>query len=268
MFKKILVPLLDGAFDPVALKAALSMACRYNAHVAAFHLGEDPSSASDGAASRMARSRFVAAATAFGVPIEDGRDVPTAASASWHDASLSFPAEIGLAVRSADLVVFSADTIDPHSLLGSILQSTLLDSGHPVLLVPGRCTTPFGRRVAVAWNGDPEARHATDGGLPLLQRADAIVVLCDPVVSKDPASMRRLQDFLASHRLDAEIVTLGSRNRGTAQALVDRAKQLKADILVMGAHPVPHRASHGNALRGTVTRNVIDHVEIPILMAS
>ncbi len=267
-FKKILVPVLDGTSDLVALKAALTMACRYNAHVDALHIREEPSTAASRDISRTARSRFMAAATAFGVGVDDGVDDLNSASASWHEGVIRFPEEIGLAARNTDLVVFAADTIDLHSKLGRVLQATLLESGHPVLIVPGSSPAPFGRRVAVAWNGDREARHAISSALPLLRRADAVFVLCDPALSRNKAQAQQLQDFLRQHDLEAEIIPIEAQGRRTDQALVDRAKALGADILVMGAHPVPFRASQGSEPTGTVTRHVLDHVDMPTLLAS
>lgn len=271
LFKKILVPVLEGTTELAALKAALALACRYNAHVDALHIDDGPLSASAREAARHVCDRFLAAAAAYGVPMREGYQDPSSVSASWREVVVRFPEEIGFAAHDADLVVFAADRIDLNNRLGRILQATLLDSGRPVLIVPGGTAAPFGRRVAIAWNGDREARHAVDGALPLLGRADAVLVLCDPAILGDAAKSQVLQACLARHNLRAEIVPLEVRDRQTPQALVDQAKALGADVLVMGAHPVPGRALPfpvALGVTGAVTRHVFDHVEIPMLMAS
>ena len=196
---------------------------------------------------------------------------PSSVSASWREVTVRFPEEVGFAGHEADLVVFAADRIDLNSRLGRILQTTLLDSGRPVLIVPGGTAAPFARKVAITWNGDREVRHAVDGAVPLLGRADAVVVLCDPAVLGDDAKSQELQACLMRHNLAAEIVSLDERDRQTPQVLVDKAKALGADILVIGAHPIPGRALPFPAtlgVTGVVTRHVFDHVEMPMLMAS
>ena len=271
LFKKILVPVLEGTAELAALRAALVIACRYNAHVDAIHIRNEPWSALAQEAARQACNRFVAAAAAYGVPMQERGADPSSVSASWREVTIRCPEEIGFAARDTDLVVFAADSIDLNSRLGRILQATLLDSGRPVLIVPGGTAAPFGCRVAIAWNGDREARHAVDSALPLLGRAEAVAVLCDPAVLGDAAKSQELQAFLARHNLRAEIVPLDVQDRRSPQALVDRAKALGADVLVMGAHPIPGRALPFPAalgVTGAVTRYVFDHVEMPMLMAS
>ncbi|KAA0679490.1 universal stress protein [Roseomonas genomospecies 6] len=270
-FKKILVPVLEGAAEFAAFRAALTIACRYNAHVDALHIGDEPLSTSAREAARQAYSRFMVAVAAYGVPMQERAADPSSVSASWREVTICVPEEIGFAAHDAKLVVFAADSIDLNSRLGRILQTTLLDSGRPVLIVPGGTAAPFGRKVAIAWNGDREVQHAVDGAVPLLGRADAVVVLCDPAVLGDAVKSQELQACLTRHNLAAEIVPLDQRGRQTSQVLVDKAKALGADILVIGAHPIPGRALPFPAtlgVTGAVTRHVFDHVEMPTLMAS
>ncbi len=87
---------------------------------------------------------------------------------------------MALHARYADLAIVKQD--DPKdrniSQAGHIVETTLLSSGRPVLVVPyaGDFAT-LGQNVLVGWKSEREAARAVNDALPLLQQARSVTVL-------------------------------------------------------------------------------------------
>ena len=174
------------------------------------------------------------------------------------------------AARWTDLVVVERPQLNPDAPTGwGLVSRTVFGSSAPVVVVPDSCTIErAGTRIVVAWNASREAIRAIRGALPLLQRADAVVVLeGEPV--ENPFGLRHLpkldlRAWLARHDVKAEFRAFKppSKERGTA--LLEAARAAGADLIVMGAWG--HSRITELVLGGT-TRFLFQSSDLPLLVA-
>ena len=173
--------------------------------------------------------------------------------------------------RFADLTVLgqfdrsaAADGVAPEELN----EQVVLNSGRPVLVLPFAGTFPvIGKRVAVAWNAEREAARALSDAMPMLEKADevtVITVLTQASSSAAEAPRVGVLDHLAFHGVTAEQTHFTVTDIGAMDALLARAMDTGADLLVMGAHghygfPFLHR--------GSGTRHVLRTCPVPLLLS-
>ncbi len=80
--------------------------------------------------------------------------------------------------RYGDLaVVARQDPADQQIGPVGLVESLVLTSGRPTIVLPPRCTATRSRRIVVGWNAGREATRAVADALPLLVRADAVEIL-------------------------------------------------------------------------------------------
>lgn len=140
------------------------------------------------------------------------------------------------------------------------MRAALFTTDRPVLVVPPAATGNFGRRVAIAWRDDERATRAVLAGLRCLTRAESVFVIAGV---RSAAAAPAMPAILAEHDVNAElhIIPIGAGAFGAT--LLGKAHELGADMLMMGAY-------EHNPLRefllGGVTRYMLDHIDIPVLM--
>ncbi|MBD0275831.1 MAG: universal stress protein [Acetobacteraceae bacterium] len=180
---------------------------------------------------RAAQARFRAAAE------REGRRT------GWRS-FLEHPADaLGREARAADLLVLGRGrgaswqgtswAVDPGDVL--------MRAGRPVLVVPPGVSALEGRRVLVAWKDTREARRAVADALPLLVRAEEVLVL--EVVQDDAEEVEQARGraddavaFLARHGAPARGGAAGLRGPAGADELLFAAERQGADLIVAGAY--------------------------------
>ena len=149
----------------------------------------------------------------------------------------------------------------------SDLASLILAVGLPCIVVPPEpVQTVALSRIMIAWNGSPEALRAVHGALPLLQRADDVLLLrgapgetFQEVSWKPPFD---IDAYLNRHGIRARAQELPDNGRGTGEALLEQADRFHADLLVMGAYG---RSRFSEWALGGVTRHVLWNARLPVL---
>jgi nucleotide-binding universal stress UspA family protein len=97
--------------------------------------------------------------------------------------------------------------------------------------------------VVVGWTGSRATARALHDALPLLERAEHVTVLSLQLPARDESGVEfpslDVAAHLRTHQVDAsyERVILGEV--GVADHLLNRAADLDADLIVVGA-PAPH----------------------------
>ncbi len=137
------------------------------------------------------------------------------------------------------------------------LHAAIFDTSRAVLIAPPRSTGAFGRVVAVAWKDDERAPKAVLAAMPILAKAETVHVLRARV---DEAVVPAI---LAEHGIAAQAHAVRGHDGPVGAQLLKLAHELGADLLVMGAY------AHGEwreALLGGVTRYMLDHADLPLLM--
>jgi nucleotide-binding universal stress UspA family protein len=289
MLRKILLPLSGSPHDAAALRAAFDLARSFGAHVEGLFVRIDPRDAvpllgegMSGAivddivrtaeaesmrASRAAGAAFEAARMAAGVPGVERLPGPGAPSARWME-RVGRPDElVAREARLADLTVFAqpAVTTDVDSTL--VLETALLASGRPLLLVPDAPFAAVGSAVAIAWNGSAEASAAVFAAMPFLARAAAVHVLTvgtDGTGETGALAGEGLVEYLACHGIAAHARRLHPGAEPVGAGLAAAAAESGAGLLVMGGYG---HSRVREMILGGVTRYVIGRAGIPVLMA-
>jgi nucleotide-binding universal stress UspA family protein len=177
---------------------------------------------------------------------------------------------LSMHARYADLVILGQ--VDPYkpSYVGSDLpEQVVLASGRPVLIVPHDWAPgPIGERVVIAWDASREAARAVSDALPILGRAESVLVL-----SVDPRSTpldhgelpgADIASHLARHEIEVEVQTVETDRMEIGDALLSFAADRGRDLLVMGAYG---HSRVRELVLGGATRTVLRSMTLPVLMA-
>jgi nucleotide-binding universal stress UspA family protein len=169
-------------------------------------------------------------------------------------------------VRLFDLVIAGQGTPDEAQDSARLMETIVFGSGRPTIVVPYIQSSPASlTSVLVAWDGSAPAARALADAVPLLAQAGRIELLClDAKVLKGYDEQgTALTQHLARHRIDATFrcvptfVDIGN-------ALLSRAADMGADLLVMGAYG---HSRLREAVFGGVTRTLLNAMTIPVLMS-
>ncbi|NRF71127.1 universal stress protein [Aquincola sp. S2] len=171
----------------------------------------------------------------------------------------------------SDLVVVGQPDPDRADCLlqRDTVESVVLHSARPTLIVPyaGQFGT-IGQRVMVAWDDSREAARAVADALPLLRRAEQVQVVAwqeGSLEGSAPLAERlgTLRQWLAWHGVAAE-TSVETSGIAIAEAMLSRAADLDADMLVMGAYG---HMRWTERMLGGATRGLLDAMTVPVLMA-
>ena len=137
-------------------------------------------------------------------------------------------------------------------------------TGRPVLIAPGTIPEKLGETVLVGWNKTIQSARAVACTMPFLDRVKRVIVFTVVTGAKQGPSVQEVARTLAWSDIKAEVKEVRPEGRRVGQILLEEAKQSGADLLVMGAY------SHSRwreMILGGVTRYVLEHADIPVLMA-
>lgn len=158
--------------------------------------------------------------------------------------------------RGADLIVAARPS--PHLSRGQVpdLVELLMDASAPVFLVPASGQAFEGRRVVVAWKDTLETCRAITAALPMLVRAEEVVVAAVSKAGRDddPSARAEVVDRLKRHGVAASGRIIARGSGAVAEDLENAADLVGADLLVLGAFG--HSRLQEWALGG-VTRDLV-----------
>ena len=274
-YKDIVVQIADGTDGAMRLKVALDLAVLHGAHITGLYV-EPPLpmsafpeipvpaeviNAQEAAAAQRLTSleqQFAHASGQAGV------------SAEWRVSHADTVTALNVNARYADLLVTGHSEDGSVSWFGmAATKHIALESGRPVLVVPcGAKVTSLGQRVLVAWNGSREAVRAVHDALPLLVHASFVqVVVINPQVGYGEHGAVPGADIclhLARHGIKAEAYVGHSDSQAIGAALLTQATAIGADLVVMGAYG---HSRFRELVLGGVTRHLLQHLRVPMLMA-
>jgi nucleotide-binding universal stress UspA family protein len=180
------------------------------------------------------------------------------------------PAILARIARNTDLVIVGEPNPEESGTDEAVLVETaFMDTGRPALVVPAagaRALPP--RRVLIAWNGSREASRAVHDALPLLRRAEDVIVLIVDAgklgVRFGPQPGTGILAHLGRHEIAARVKAVESGGAATGRLILAQAGEEGADLVVMGGY------SHSRLrqmMLGGVTRHLLDRMSLPILLA-
>ena len=197
--------------------------------------------------------------------------------AEWRVIDSGFPdiADSAIAeARSAELVIASQTDYGPDgSIERDLVVRLVMESGRPVLIIPKKGNfAPRGEGIAekaiIGFNGTKESSRAMFDALPLLRLVkETRLVWVDPYrQSGEAGEIPGVEEatVLSRHGIKVIAEPMMTTGHNAGEALLMRANDLGADLLVMGAYA---HSRMREFVFGGATRHVLEHMTIPVLMS-
>lgn len=272
-YKDILVLADTDAANDTRLDLAAALAARHQAHLAALHVSPPPYlmvvpgadvspaliEAQDDYLREQAELTRQAVARAHQ---RSGQDF------EWRHVKNDLREAALLHSRYADLVIAgqAAGDGDEPRAMAVLAEMMVFDSGRPVLMVPrhGRFAM-VGERVLIAWKRTRESTRAVHDALPILKQAKSVVVMeINPEKNDRHIAGADIATHLARHGVKAEVSSTVADDIDAGNAILSRAADLSADLLVMGAYG---HSRLREFVFGGVTLEILRHMTLPVLMS-
>jgi nucleotide-binding universal stress UspA family protein len=259
--RDILVTLDSSVPGEVRLRLALALASSRKARLTAAYVLPAPRSAAAGGPERAEEieRQFRGELHYRGIEgewclLEEGDPTELVESANTVDLTI-------LGQQSSRARADSAGEFAPDAVV--------VEVGRPILVVPyaGKFEA-VGRRPLIAWDGSREAARALGDALPLIEGAEAATVMYIGGSEKQLERAQPALDRVVHHLQRHGIKASGKATRGgdipTSDLLLSRAADLDADMIVAGAY---HHSPIREALLGGVSRELLRHMTVPVLMS-
>ena len=287
--KTVLAPVTGSNCDISVLGAALALARMSRAHIQVLFLHRNPQdvlvphvgyelsmgvvdSLVESAKQQINHDRTTARAS-YDAWCADSGVVEVDNPASDHDAdtTVSYSEVIGdlftnlaEAGRMVDMICLARASDDATADEASLIQAALMETGKPVVLVPGDSKPEAIKSIAIAWNGSRESARAVSLAMPLLESAEIVSVIAATSDDVKPEDVTAFADSLKWHGINARPSMFALNDVNLTQRLQDEAAKTDAQLLVMGAY------SHSRLrefVLGGVTDEIINDGRMPVLMA-
>jgi nucleotide-binding universal stress UspA family protein len=124
--------------------------------------------------------------------------------------------------------------------------------------------------VLLTWNASRESAHALREAMPLLKRAEALVVLSSEPdtgnydLANGHPHAQALSRLLESHGIEAVSSGISDPDMDVSDAIIDQASGMNADLIVMGAYG---HARLREIILGGVTRDLLKHAPVCLFLA-
>lgn len=187
------------------------------------------------------------------------------AHTEWIIAEGDPPSALAQAAIRHDLLVVD-HPVEPEDMISDV-PAIVLKAGVPCIVTPhhGHHFGPIGR-IAVGWNGSPEAMRALHSALPFVQDKD-VLLMSGELREADRGTVWRTPFDVCEYlrrrgaRVEECAITASPSNAGGA--LLEEAMHFRADLLVMGAYG---RSRFSEWLLGGATRYALAWAEMPLLL--
>ena len=213
--------------------------------------------------SRKARATFDAICKAHDIA---KADVPPASglSAAFHVEEGEEADVLVERLRGNDFAVVPGGGVK-GGMRSSSLAHLLLTSGRPLILSPAAPKNDSPKTIAIAWKATPESARAVAASIPLLAKADKVVVLIasEGGYDADDDATGAVISHLRWHGVDAEIREVLPAGRAASEAILDAVRDVRADLLVMGAYG---RGRLSEIVFGGFTHRILSNTELPVFL--
>ena len=174
--------------------------------------------------------------------------------------------------KYSDLLVLGQDhPEDLDNASYGLADSLLFEGACACMVVPhsGKLG-PLAKRVLVTWNASRESARALREAMPLLSRAETVVMLSsepdegDSSIARGHPHAQELARFLESHGIEAISSGISDPDMSTTDAIIGQAAEMNADLIVMGAYG---HTRLREIILGGVTRDLLKLAPMPLLLA-
>ncbi|MEQ9491835.1 MAG: universal stress protein [Alphaproteobacteria bacterium] len=185
----------------------------------------------------------------------------------WNHAAGPVADTIARIGRCSDLVVIGQEDEDIDVVTyRDAPDDIVFSAGRPVLVVPYTgIAGSMGENILVAWDHSRESARAVADAMPFLERAKSVsVVSVDPKHSEGDVPGADIARYLSEHGIDVTVNRFTDKELAVDDVLLNQVADSGADMLVMGAYG--HSRLREMVLGG-VTRHILDHMTVPVLMS-
>jgi len=167
----------------------------------------------------------------------------------------------------SDIVVMSqqnSEDIDDYHT--GLIDDVVLGCGRPVLVLPYiGVPENFGSTILLAWNGSRESVRALHDTMPLLQKAQKVIVMTvNPETDSDHIAGADISVHLARHDVRTVVNSTVSGDIDIGDTLLSRAADEGVDLIVMGGYG---HSRFRELVLGGATRHLLHHMTVPVVMS-
>ena len=235
--KNILVPVeMHSAIDSVLQTAALT-ARRFDSYIEGMPLGPDLpdlvafdmpvswSIADQNTWKDMAdeaHERFAGFMSGHGlVERGNGHQKPTY---GWTGESAFGESQIGSYARIFDCTVLGRPGPERGDPRMATAETVLFESGKPIILAPPKAPEKMGETIVIAWNNSVETARASAMAMPLLLKAQKVIVMTVEEFRSDGPAGDLYADMLRGHGVNAEFILRSAKHRNSGEAVLRGAE--------------------------------------------
>ena len=275
MVKDIIVNLSVTTEGSIVGKYAISVAAAFQAHLTGVAFIYDPIVPISGAgyipvdvietqrednetAAEVAIKNFNAASKQAGISAE-----PLMTSASLSGAGDQF----ARMARRFDLAVVGQAQPDISAMEQIIGETTLFESGRPMIMVPYIQQAPFKTdNVMICWDGSRTAARAIADAIPIIRKSGRveIVIVASERGKQDEIEGADIGQHLARHGLRVDVHRISGGNIDVGDALLSHAADRGADLMVMGGYG---HSRLREFVMGGATRSIFESMTVPVLIS-
>jgi nucleotide-binding universal stress UspA family protein len=272
-FKTILVPIDQHGLMNSTLETALVLARSFDSYIEGFALrvaihfavGDAgavpilPSEQEIAENEKRSRGLFENFMQEHGVPRADTK----ALSSGWFQNAPEGDDFVGNYGRVFDAIVLGKPGREGARM--TTLEAGLFESGRPILIAPPSPQPRMGTSVMIAWNCSTEQARTTAFAMPILKRANRVIVLTVAGGAAVPGPTgEQLCRYLQLNEVPAKPMTVTLGGRLTGEVILAHAKALGCDLLIKGAYT---QSRLRQMIFGGTTRYILSNAELPVLMA-
>ncbi len=194
-------------------------------------------------------------------------------SGEWRELEAARPSIADVFIeqaRTVDLAMISqVDSDKDCGVEQEFAERVIMESGRPVLLLPRqKAFATIGEKVLIGWNRTQEAARASFDSMMLLSDTSEVnLVWVDPQKQRDLSGNvpgAELAKTFARHNIKVTTEALPTTDENAGEALLTRAVDVDADLLVMGAYG---HSRMREFIFGGATRYVLNNMTLPVLMS-
>ncbi|MER8709978.1 universal stress protein [Mesorhizobium sp. M1088] len=265
-YKSVIVNLAVDASPAPIVEAAAELAERFGAHLVGLAAADVPPLVAtgdgmvyEGEIMQIQRTEIEKRLAELRAEFE--RLVPASITSEWGQAVCSPTRFLSVSARAADLIVTreAGDNVFRAVDIGSLV----LGAGRPVLAVANNVDRNLAKTILVAWKDTREARRALTDALPLLAKANEVIVATIDTDRDVRNSLADVAVFLEHHGIMPRTELIAGEADG--DNLLSFTRSTGADLIVSGAYG--HSRLREWAFGG-VTRTLIEESGINRFMSN
>lgn len=183
---------------------------------------------------------------------------------AWRDVDPLDDIALAARARAFDLTVFGRVRRDGSGPRMGALEATLFEAGRPILIAPPQPAKTFGERIVVAWNGSTETARTVGFAMPLLERAQQVMVLSVEGSGVPGPTGAEMAATLRANGVTTEERLVPASNRAAGEVFLAEATAWGADVVIKGAYT---QSRLRQMIFGGATSHILMAAELPVFMA-